>query len=446
MKIDKNAIDKILASAIKKGADQAEVFAMTSRSISVEAKDRQVDALERSEDAGFSLRIIIGKRPGFSYSTDTDIWEDVVDKAIISAKWGVEDEFHGLPENNLYPIVEIEDKAIVDSTEETAIKMAIELEESALDADNRIKKVRKASVSLSNYEKFIANSNGFYGTYRSTSSSISVTAMAQHNDESQVGWDFETSKRLSDCSVQRVGKKASQRAIDLLGAKKIESVKAPVILENSVANEFLGVLTSSLSSENVQKGKSQLSGRIGQEIVSKKISIIDDPLLPFHPASRPFDSEGVSSQKNILISDGILREFLYNTYTAKKDGRKSTGNAVRSGIYGLPGVGSSNLYLKSSTDDFIYPLHRIFAMIPKGLYITEAMGLHTANPVTGEFSIGVNGLWIESGEVRFPVRDAVITGSILDIFKRVTAIGDDMRFYGGIGCPSLLIDEMDISS
>jgi len=446
MKIDKKAIENILQLALKRGAEQAEVFAMTSRSISAEAKDGQTDALERSEDAGFSLRIIMGKKPGFSYSTDTDIWEDVVDKAITSAKWGVEDQFHALPQNNSYPQVEIEDQAIIDSTEDTAINMALELEAYALEADIRIKKVRKASASLSNYEKFIANSKGFYGTYRSTSSSISVTAMAQHNDESQVGWDFETSKRLSDCSVQRVGKIASERAIALLGAKKIQSTKAPIILENSVANEFLGILSSSLSSENVQKGKSQLAGRIGAEIISKKIAIIDDPLLPFHPASRPFDSEGVGSQRNILINDGILLGFLYNTYTAKKEGRNSTGNAVRSGIYGTIGVGCSNLYLKPCSNDDVYPLQTLFSMMPNGLYITEAMGLHTANPVTGEFSIGVNGLWIDGGEVKFPVREAVITGSILEIFNKVMAFGDDMRFYGGIGCPSLLINEMDISS
>jgi PmbA protein len=446
MKIDKIAIDKILNRALKNGANQAEVYALTSRSISVEAKDRQTDALERSQDAGFSIRIIKDKKPGFSYSTDTDRWEKVVDMALASAKWGVADEFHGLPQNNTYPDVKIKDQAIIDCAEDTAINLAIELEAIALGADSRIKKVRKASCSLSNYEIFIANSNGFYGNYQGTSSAISVTAMAEHNGESQVGWDFETSKRLCDCSPARVGKMAADRAIELLGAKKIETIKAPVILENSVANEFLGILSSSLSSENAQKGKSQLSGKVGEMIVSNKIKVIDDPLLPFHPASRPFDSEGVSSQKNILIDDGILMGYLYNTYTANKEGRKSTGNGVRGGIYGVPTVGSSNLFLESCSKDQVYSLQKLFSMIPNGLYITEAMGLHTANPVTGEFSIGVNGLWIEGGEVKFPVREAVITGTILDIFKNITAIGCDMRFYGAIGCPSLLINEMDISS
>lgn len=443
MKIDNIALEKILDRALKSGADSAEVFAITSRSISAESKDGQTDSLLRSQNAGLSIRIIKDMKLGFSYSTDTDKWEDCLDKSLASARWGIEDEYHVLPENNKYPHVEIEDQAIVSSNEETAILMAKDLEASTL-SDAMIKKVRKAEASLSYSEIFIANSNGFYGSYRSTSSTLSVTAIAEHNGESQVGWDFESSGRLSNCSPLRVGEMAGRRAKALLGAKKITNCRIPVILENSVAVDLLGVLYPSMLSENVQKGKSLFKEKTGQEIVSRKIKIIDNPLLSFHSASRPFDSEGVSSQKNILIDDGILMGFLYNTYTAKKEGRRSSGNAVRGGIYNLPGVGISNLYL--SSNDNLYPLQRLFEMIPKGLYITDTMGLHTANPVTLEFSIGINGLWIEGGEIKYPVRDAVITGSIIEIFNNITALGDDMRFYGNIGSPSLLINEMDISS
>jgi len=162
--------------------------------------------------------------------------------------------------------------------------------------------------------------------------------------------------------------------------------------------------------------------------------------------TRPFDDEGIVTSEKILIKEGALQGFLHNAYTAKKDGVHSTGNAVRGGYTGLPSVGISNLYLKVVSETDIIPFNKLTASLDKGLYITEALGVHTANPITGEFSIGVSGLWIENGEIQFPVKEAVISGDVLGLFQKIEAAGDDMRFYGNIGTPSLLIGPTDISA
>ncbi|HDH02109.1 MAG TPA: TldD/PmbA family protein, partial [Nitrospirae bacterium] len=211
------------------------------------------------------------------------------------------------------------------------------------------------------------------------------------------------------------------------------------------ATEFLSVLASSFSSENVQKGKSLLIGKMGEQVVSEKINIVDNGLMKGTAGSRPFDAEGTPSLEKRLIREGRLMGYLYNIYTAGKDGTVSTANAVRHGIHGVPGVGISNLYLEGASDKFIYGYDELTGQMERGLLVTEAMGIHTANPITGEFSIGVTGLWIENGEVRHPVKEAAISGNILEFFANIAGVSRNLRFYGKIGAPDILIDGVDIS-
>jgi PmbA protein len=220
--------------------------------------------------------------------------------------------------------------------------------------------------------------------------------------------------------------------------------KSPVILDNSVATEFLGIFSSLLSSESVQKGKSLLAHRQGEEVVNPLVSIVDDGLMEHKLGSRPFDDEGVPTSRKYLIKNGVLQGFLYNVYTAKKDGVMSTGNAVRGAFSGLPTVGPTNLYIPASPSSS--DPEDLCRVMDRGLYITDAMGIHTANPISGEFSIGVSGLWIDGGVVKHPVKEAVISGNILDLFRRVSSVGSDLRFYGNVGSPSLLIGPTDISA
>ncbi len=448
MKINNNReiIDRVLDYSLSMGMEKAEVFIINTKNMTAEAKDRKIEAFESSNSSVLSVRILNGKRPGFSYTTDLDIWQKAIDDAIASSKWTQEDEFIDFPVSNQYQLPDIYDKDIVTANENNISEMAIEIENTALSADNRVKKVRKASSSISLNKITIANTNGLNAYYESTSCSIHVMAVAEYSGESQIGWDYEGSRFLSRVSPERVGKGATRRALRLIGSQKTNSLKTSIVLENSVSNDFLGIFASALSSENTQKGKSLLINKKGRKVISDKINIIDNATLNGELGSRPFDTEGFPSKRNVLIREGILNGYLHNTYTANKDGTESTGNAVRHGISGVVGVGISNLFIEPVSQKNVHSLDELFSIVNNGLFITEAMGIHTANPISGEFSIGVNGLLIEGGRVSFPVKEAVISGNLLDLFLKIESLGDDLKFYGKLGSPSLLIRDIDISA
>jgi PmbA protein len=454
MKTNREFASDLVGLALRNGAEQAEAYIKSSKNLSLEVKNQELDAVESSLSFGYSLRVIRNGKLGFSYSTSADESESVIKNAIEAAKWADADEYldmpsngrHGSPQATEYGSLEVFDGKGWDIKEDEAVKHVLVIEKAANDFDKRIKKTRKATGTFSSGEIFILNSKGIDISYPYTKFTAQVMTVAEENGESQMGWDFNGSRLLQDVSFEDVGRIAAKRAVQMLGAKRINTVKAPIILDNSVAAEFLGIFASSFSAESVQKGRSLLKDKIGQRVISPKVNLIDSGIIPRRLGTRPFDDEGVLTSEKVLIKEGELMGFLHNTYTAKKEGVHSTGNAVRGGYTGLPSAGILNLYLKTSYKSDVIPFNTLISSLDKGLYITEAMGVHTANPTTGEFSIGVSGLWIENGTIRFPVKEAVISGDMLGLFSRIEAAGDDMRFYGNIGTPSLLIGPTDISA
>jgi len=444
MRIDREFAFRLLEGARKKGADLAEVYLKSSRSLSVEVRDQRTDALESSTDFGYSLRVIRDKRLGFSFATAQGDADSVIARAVEASRWTVQDEWLDLPGPSEQTSLDIFDEAIASMDEGEAIEKALKIEKAALDADARIRKVRKASASFSRRDRLIMNSKGLEKAYSATACVAQIMVVAENGSDSQIGWDFEGSRFLSDVVFEEVGRNAATRALVLLGAKNINGAKDPVILDNSVATEFLGIFSSLLSSESVQKGKSLLAHRQGEEVVNPLVSIVDDGLMEHKLGSRPFDDEGVPTFGKYLIKNGVLQGFLYNVYTAKKDGVMSTGNAVKGAFSGLPTVGPTNLYIPASPASS--GPEELCRVMGRGLYITDAMGIHTANPISGEFSIGVSGLWIDGGIVKHPVKEAVISGNMLDLFRKVSVVGSDLRFYGNVGSPSLLIGPTDISA
>lgn len=445
MKIDALFADEIISRAKAEGADQAEVFIRSSGNLTVEVRGQEIDSLKYSHSFGYSLRVIAGKRLGFSYATEIRDADTVVRRAIESARYADPDEYLGLPEEGGQSRVDVFDPALEAYPEEAAIGSVMRIEQSALETDHRIRKVRKASGSFSSSETFIVSSESVRVGYSSTSCSAQITVIAEDGSDSQMGWDFDGSRHLGRLSFEEIGRNAAKRAVALLGPRKLASRKTNVLLDSSVAVDFLGILAASFSSEAVQKGRSLLAGRAGDAVISNKIHIIDSGVLDAGLGSSPADAEGVATAGKVIVSGGVLREYLYNTYTARKAKTRSTGNAVRGGFASLPGVGVSNLYLESASPSHIVPGDRLFSFLDTGLYVIEGMGVHTANPVSGDFSIGVTGLWVERGVVQHPVKEAAISGNVLDLFRKIQAIGDDLRFYGSVGSPSLIISGVDIS-
>ncbi len=439
---------KLMEIALSKGADKAEVYVKTSKSLGIEVKEQKIDTLESSITMGYCIRVIKDNRLGFSYSTNPDEMNTVAENAIEASKYSEPDDYLELP-SALQPSAIsqplIFDNDIASLSESDAINRTLLIESSAFNGDNRIKKIRKASGSFSTNNTYIVNSHGINAHYQSTGCSAQLMAIAEEGSESQLGWDYQGSRFLKDVSFEEVGRTAARRAAQLLGARKINSIKGFVLLDNSVSTEFLGILSSALSSESVQKKKSMLAGKKGDVVISDRLNIIDSGLLDGKLGSKPVDDEGVPTSHKILIGKGILNGYLYNTYTAKKDGIASTGNAVRGGFTGLPTVGPTNLYSEPTSAEYTKRFENLVKDINRGIYVIETMGMHTANPISGEFSVGASGLWIENGEIKHPVKEAVISGNILDLFKKVVMVGDDLRFYGNIGASSLLIEEIDIS-
>ncbi len=462
--------EDIIKNVIKKGCDKAEVFIKTAKRLSVKAKDSKVEALESSREFGISLKVIKRQKLGFSFTTSpvkinrqagrqvrTEFVpntyrggvEDIINNALKGADWTDADKYVDIPDYSPPSDVLVLDEKIENLKEEDIIRNALLLERTSLDYDKKIRKVRTAEIELAIGKTTILNSRGVNISYKSSYLSAHVDTLATNGQDSQMGWDFASSRKLSDVDFVSIARGASKRALALLGAKKISAIKAPVIFEPSVAADFLEILSSSMSAEAVQKKRSFLADKVNKSIISPLISITDDGLMPWGIGTRPADDEGVPATKKELVSKGILTGFIHNTYTANREGTQSTGNAARRSFKSLPGIDTTNLYInkagvrgqESGRED-----RGLIKSMSKGLLILEAMGVHTANPISGDFSIGISGLWIENGKVLYPVKEAIIAGNILELFKRVEKVGNDLKFYGKIGSPSLLTGEMDISA
>ena len=443
--MDERTAEKILSLSRDLKADAAEVYLRVSSSTNIEVKDQKVDAFERARDIGAGLRVLAGGRTGFSYTTDLSeqSLRDLVQSALSSARNTEPDPFAVIPvrPSSPYPVVNIFDPAIAALSEQEQISRVMAMEREAYAVDPRIRRIRKAAAGFSQAETLIANSHGASVSYRGTASSASIEVVAEEKGESQAGWEFDVKRFYGKLDIEDIGRRAARKALDLLGACSIDSVKAPVILDATVAEEFLSIIASGFSAENVQKKKSLFIGRLGSEVVSPLITVYDDGLLEGGLGSAPSDDELVPARKKTVIDQGRLAMFLYNARTANKDGTESTGNGMRGGFKGVPGVGVTNLYLSPGA---VSPVDLI-ASTPRGLLVTEVMGAHTANPISGDFSVGATGFWIEKGKKAYPVREITIAGNILDLMKNVDAVCNDLHFSGRIGSPTLRVKELSIS-
>ena len=442
--MDRNTAAHILSQAASFNADSAEVYLRAYSSTAVEVKDQQVDAFERAQDIGAGLRVLMKGRMGFAFTTDLSeqALRNLAQAAVTNALTTEPDENHSLPgtQTSSYPQVHIYDPEIVALSEKEKIDRVMAMEREAFRVDARIKRIRKASASFSAAETLIMNSLGAEVSYRSTACSSSIEVVAEEKGESQAGSEFDVSRFYRKLEIEEVGRKAAQRALDLLGARHIASVKAPVVLESTVAQEFLSMMASGFSAESVQKKRSLFMGKLGTEVAAPVVTVIDDGLLPGGLGTAPSDDEAVVMKKKTVISKGTLSLYLYNTYAANKDKTVSTGNGMRGGFKGMPGVGVTNLYIEPGNAS----LQDLIASVDNGLFVTDVMGMHTANPISGDFSVGATGFWIEKGKKAYPVREITIAGNIIDLMRHVDAVGSDLRFSGRIGSPSLHIKELSI--
>jgi PmbA protein len=440
-KTAKEILDKILQHNV----DDAEVYLLSSRATTIEVKKQKIDAFVEASARGVGLRVLQENRMGFSSASLSDGSEvsSLIDHALSSATYTEQDRYNTLPASRQMPEVKLDiyDPHLPAVGEEEKIGRAMDLEKAALDTDKRIQVVRKAGYRDSEFTLHIMSSSGIDASYSSTSCSASVMLMADDGRDQQMGWDSDFSRSFSGLDVTAVGQRAAMNAVALLGARTAPTIKCPVLLTPLAAVNFLEVFIPAFSAEAVQKGKSLLIDKKGEAVASSAVTLVDDGLLCGGLGTAPYDDEGVAAQTKYLIRKGLLEGFLHNAYTAAKEGVSSTGNGVRSGYSSTPYVGPTNLFIEKGEQS----RDQIVRGMDKGVEILEVMGMHTANPISGEFSVGIAGTWIENGRPSHPVRGGAIAGNFIDLLLKVEGVGKDLRFFGAVGSPSLLIGNLSVS-
>ncbi len=451
-----NIIDQTQAILKRRSLDGYEIFLEESSHFEVESKEGKVDTFQASKPWAMALRILNRQRMGFSYMTSPsgnleESLERMVEDALASAEVTSSDPCYDFPPalKEIPTDLPIFDRALQGISEKRKIEYARCLEEAARSVDpGRITKVRKASYQEGILKATLVNSKGLQFSYDVTMASVSVIAIAEDSGESEMGWDFDFSHFFERIDADRVGKMAGRRALERLGGKRVASGLYPVLLENQVASEFLSLLAHSFLSEQVHKGKSVLKGKVGMGYFSPLISIVDDGLLAEGAAVAPIDGEGTPSQRTPLVVKGEVKGYLYDRFWANretivsgKSGISSTGNSRRHSIKSPPGLGTSNFYVEPGET----PFPSFIRSIDHGLLVQEVMGLHTVDPISGDFSLGCSGQWIERGERLHPVKSIAIAGNLYQLFRKVAGVGNDLRFLGKVGSPSLLIDCLEVS-
>lgn len=434
--------EKVLATARKKGVE-AEAFLLHDRELSIEVIDGQVETLKQAEEIGMGVRVINNGRLGFAYSSDLSdeaIQQTITDAISISA-YTDRDEFNILPsQTSNYAKMNVYDDEIARTSLEEKIEMAREAERVAKSYDRRVTIIERAGYEDNEFTSLIMNTNGLSAAGRGNYCGTYIFLVAEENADAQSGFSMMINKKIKELNPAFIGEEAGYRAVRSLNARTIKSAGIPCIMEPYVVTRFMGLLAQMVDAEAVQKGKSMFAGKVGEKVAADVFSLVDDATYENGIGSFPFDGEGVPAHRNVIIKDGILKGFLYDTYSAKKAGTESTGNASRGSFRSLPSIGTTNFILEPGKEK----PKELIADLKEGFYITEVMGMHTANPISGDFSVGASGLMIENGELTYAVRGVTIAGNLSTFFKDIDKIGNDLRYYGGKAAPTVRLKHLSI--
>ena len=441
-----------VAQAMKAGASDAEAVVREGDEFSVNVRMGQVETLKESGSRGLGLRVFLGLRSASTSTSDLtpDGIRQLVEGALALAKFTEEDPFTGLPETAEFGSIPgdlhlyYDDVYSLEGPER--IEWARRAEAAALAADPRITNSDGGSFDAATGRKVLANSRGFVGGYRTSYAGVSAAplAMDANGQMQRDGW-WSGARRLADLeSPESIGQEAARRTVRRLGARKVPTQRVPIVFAPEVARSLIGSVFEAASGDAIWRSASYLAGRLGQQIAAPTLHLVDDNtmLLPTGAGgfgTSPFDGEGLPSLRTVVVENGVLQTYLLNTYAARKLGMKSTHNASR-GLAGTPGIGCGNLYLEPGT---LTP-EEIIAGVPAGLYVTSLMGFGV-NVVTGDYSRGATGLWIENGQLTHAVEEVTIAGNLAEMLKNVNAIGNDLVFRGSVASPTLRIDGMTLA-
>jgi PmbA protein len=435
----------VVKRAQQAGATDAECTIAEGEEFSANVRMRELENLKEAGSRGAGLRILIGRKTGASYTSDLsqEGIRHLVKSAIELADITTEDPHASLPDADELGTLEGDLKLYATDIEglETSLKIetAKRAEEAALSTDPRIFNSEGASFDTHTGRHIFANSRGFAGEYRSSYCSLSTVPVARDGESMERDYWDSVARGFSGLEApELVGQTAAKRALRRLNAVKVETRKAPVVFEPRTARSLLDNIFEAVHGMLVYRNESFLAGKLGEKVAGENVTVYDDGTMPGLFGSSPFDDEGVPSRRTVVIERGVLKNYLLNTYAARKLGMKTTGNASR-GLTGNAGIGHGNFYLEKG----VQTPEQIIAGISDGFYVTELMGFGV-NIVTGDYSRGAAGLWIRNGELAFAVSEVTIAGNLKDMLMNVETIGDDLKFRGSMAAPTLKIGEMTV--
>jgi PmbA protein len=445
-----NDLKEIAADVVRRamagGATAAEAVVREGDEFSTLVRLGQVETLKEAGSKAIGVRVFFGKRAASTYSSDfsRQSIDRMVKSAIELSRITSEDPFAGIPEpsqlGSISGDLDLYYQDVYSLPGAERIDYARRAEKAALDADPRIKNSDGGSFDAATGHKVLANSHGFVGEYRRSYCSVAAVPIAQADDGAmQRDYWFSVARSLGRLDPpEQVGRIAAERTLRRLGARKVKTAHVPIIFDPMVANSILDHIIEGVNGDSVYRGASFLSGKLGEKIAGDNVNVVDDGTIKGGFGTSPFDSEGVPTRRTVVIENGVLKSYLLNTYTAKKLGLTTTGNASR-GLAGTPGIGPGNYFLQPGTKT---PKEMI-AGVKEGLYVTEFLG-HGANLVTGDYSRGASGIWISGGELAFPVEEITVAGNLKQMFFNISEIGNDLEFRGAIACPTIRIDGLTV--
>jgi len=436
----------ILHQAKAKGASQGDLLMVESESFFVTVRLGEIEKISQAQEKRLGLRLFFGASSATASTSDISKGsiERLVDETCAMARSTAQDEYSGLPApeecaRTFLDLDLLDDSGRSLSVEERS-RLALETEKTALDYDRRITNSEGAEFSNQAGRVIYANSHGFSGEYQGSTYGLSVVPVAALNGMMQRDYWYSSQRKFSRLeSPESVGRKAAARVLRRLGARKIKTREVPVVFEPEIAATLLRHLSGALSGYSLYKGASFLIGKLGDKIASELITVVDDGTIPAALGSKPFDGEGLPTGRKTVVEKGVLQSYLLDTYSGRKLGYPSTGNAARS-VGEPPGVAPTNFYLSPGS----YSPEKIIASVEEGFYVTELIGFGV-NLVTGDYSRGAAGIWIEKGELTYPVEEVTIAGNLKEILLNIEMVGNDLEMRDRICAPTVKISRMTVA-
>ena len=437
---------ELLAIAKKKGASSGDVVMAESDSFFVTVRMGEVEKISQAGEKRLGLRLFLGNSSASASTSDISqkSIEKLVDDTVKMARVTAQDPHGGLPAAELVardlPELDLLDESARGVSVDDKIQIALDTEKSALAFDARITNSEGAEFSNQIGRVIYVGSHGFAGEYSASTFGHSVSPVAQHNGAMQRDYWYSSNRKFAKLdSSKHVGEKAARRVLRRLGGRKVKTCEVPIVFDPDMAASLLRNLASAINGYSLYKGASFLAGKLNTRIGSDLLNVIDDGTIPGALGSRPFDAEGLPIRKKTVVEKGELKTYLLDTYSGKKLGMASTGNASRS-VGEPPGVSPANFYLVPGTDS----PEQIIGSVKNGLYVTEMIGFGV-NMVTGDYSRGAAGIWIENGELAFPVEEITVAGNLKEMFHNIEMVGNDLDMRSRIATPTVKISRMTIA-